>query len=64
MLLRSMSNSFTAVARNLVASRGLYLNGQALQNTQYTASENDLIDSKVIILRAGKDKMMVLAATE
>ncbi|KAF4621351.1 hypothetical protein D9613_000710 [Agrocybe pediades] len=53
-----------SAARNLVASRGLYLNGIAIQDAQRCASEDDLIDSGVLIIRAGKDKMMVLAATE
>ncbi|KDR75867.1 hypothetical protein GALMADRAFT_248598 [Galerina marginata CBS 339.88] len=56
-----MSNS---VARNLVASSGLYLNNQAIPDFQYKASKDDFLDGRVLILRAGKDKMLVLVAED
>ncbi|KAF8906509.1 hypothetical protein CPB84DRAFT_1822811 [Gymnopilus junonius] len=53
-----------AAARNLVASRGLYVNNQPVQDVQYTPTANDLLDGKFMILRAGKDKMLVLAVCD
>jgi tyrosyl-tRNA synthetase len=52
-----------AVARNLVASRGLYLNNQAIQDAQYKITPSNLLDNKFVILRAGKDKILVLLAS-
>jgi tyrosyl-tRNA synthetase len=51
-----------AVARNLVASRGLYLNNRTIQDPQYKITPPDLLDTKFVILRAGKDKMLILLA--
>ncbi|PPQ71089.1 hypothetical protein CVT26_011629 [Gymnopilus dilepis] len=55
-----LSNS---AAKNLVASRGLYINNQPIHDSQYRAKTADLLDGKLLILRAGKDKMLVLAAS-
>ena len=52
-----------AVARNLVASRGLYLNNQTVQDAQYKITPSNLLDDKFVILRAGKDKMLILLAS-
>ncbi|KXN92446.1 Tyrosine--tRNA ligase 1 [Leucoagaricus sp. SymC.cos] len=52
-----VSNS---AAKNLIASRGLYLNNQAIADAQYTVPVSSLIDSRVAILRAGKGKLLVL----
>ena len=52
-----------AAAKNLVASRGLYINNQPIHDSQYRAKTADLLDGKLLILRAGKDKMLVLAAS-
>jgi len=53
-----------AVARNLVASRGLYLNNQTIQDAQYKITPSSLLDNKFVILRAGKDKMLILLASD
>jgi len=53
-----------AVARNLVASKGLYLNNQVIQDGQYKITQADLLDDRIAVLRAGKDKLLVLAASD
>jgi len=52
-----------AVARNLVASRGLYLNNQSIQDAQFKITPSNLLDNKFVILRAGKDKILILLAS-
>ncbi|KAJ3567172.1 hypothetical protein NP233_g6537 [Leucocoprinus birnbaumii] len=51
-----------SAAKNLISSRGLYLNNQVVPEAQHTASTSSLIDSRVAILRAGKGKLLVLVA--
>jgi len=55
--------SSNSVSRNLVASRGLYLNNQTIQDPHYKIASPDLLDSKFVVLRAGKDKMLILFAS-
>lgn len=55
--------SSNSVSRTLVASRGLYLNNQAIQDAQYKITPSNLLDNKFVILRAGKDKMLILLAS-
>ena len=62
--LNHTNGPFKAVSRNLVASRGLYLNNQTIQDPQYKITPSDLLDSKFVILRAGKDKMLILLASD
>lgn len=50
-----------AVARNLVSSRGLYLNQVTIQDPQHKVTETDLLDDRFVVLRAGKDKLLLLA---
>ncbi|KAN0112002.1 hypothetical protein V8E52_007919 [Russula decolorans] len=47
-------------AKSLVAMRGLYLNGKTV-NAQRRVQPGDLIDGRLIIVRAGKDKHAVFA---
>ncbi|EAU91221.1 tyrosine-tRNA ligase [Coprinopsis cinerea okayama7 len=51
-----------SAGRSLVASRGLYLNNSPVPDIKTTISKNQLIDGRVAILRAGKDKLSVLVA--
>lgn len=51
-----------SAAKNLIASRGLYLNNQVVPEAQYTVQNSSLIDGRVAILRAGKGKLLVIVA--
>ncbi|KAH8995676.1 hypothetical protein EDB92DRAFT_1845462 [Lactarius akahatsu] len=48
----------TSAAKSLVAMRGLYLNGQTIDADRKIQPE-DLIDGRLVIVRAGKDKHVV-----
>lgn len=50
-----------AAARLLVQSRGLYYNNNPVPAVTFTADKTHLIDGKMIILKAGKGKMIILA---
>lgn len=50
----------TGAAKSLVAMRGLYLNGHTV-DAQRAVQPEDLIDGRLIIVRAGKDKHAVFA---
>ncbi len=50
-----------AVARNLVSSKGLYLNQETVQDPQHRITEGNLLDNRIVVLRAGKDKLLLLA---
>ncbi|KAG5730078.1 hypothetical protein E4T56_gene19845 [Termitomyces sp. T112] len=54
----------TSASRNLVQARGLYVNNQTVPEPQFKVTRSQLIDERVAILRAGKDKLLVLAAKE
>jgi tyrosyl-tRNA synthetase len=54
----------TAAARQLIQGKGLYFNDKVVPETQFVVTRDDLIDGRVLMLRAGKDKVMVLAITE
>ncbi|KAH6914049.1 tyrosine-tRNA ligase [Coprinopsis sp. MPI-PUGE-AT-0042] len=51
-----------SAAKSLVSSRGLYLNNAVVPDIQTTIAPSQLIDGSVAILRAGKDKLVVLVA--
>ena len=57
------SSSGTAEARRLVSSKGLYLNNVPIEDFQYTVTQNDLLDGKFVVVRAGSQKQLVLAIT-
>ncbi|KIY73071.1 tyrosyl-tRNA synthetase [Cylindrobasidium torrendii FP15055 ss-10] len=50
-----------AAARNLIHAKGLYFNDIVVPDSQYVTKEQDLVGGRVLVLRAGKDKMIVLA---
>ncbi|KAF9012357.1 hypothetical protein BDQ17DRAFT_1496704 [Cyathus striatus] len=52
--------SSNSAARTLIKSRGLYVNNQTVPDPQFKVTESLLIDNRIIILRAGKDKQLVL----
>ncbi|KAJ6625608.1 hypothetical protein B0H10DRAFT_1782616 [Mycena sp. CBHHK59/15] len=54
--------SSASAARLLVLSRGLYQNNRPVAEIQFTLQHHHLVDDRVAILRAGKDKMVVLVA--
>ncbi|PPQ67253.1 hypothetical protein CVT25_005837 [Psilocybe cyanescens] len=53
-----------SVSKTLVASRGLYLNNRSVPDTQYKAMPEDLLDGSFLIIRAGKDKILVLSSSD
>lgn len=50
-----------SAAKQLVGLGGLYLNGKKVQSVQQRVAQEDLIDGRLLVLRAGKDKHMVVA---
>lgn len=56
----SVHPSFIGAAKSLVAMRGLYLNGETV-DARRRIQAGDLIDGRLIIVRAGKDKHAVFA---
>ncbi|KAH9935494.1 uncharacterized protein B0H18DRAFT_868846 [Fomitopsis serialis] len=48
-------------ARQLVSAKGLYVNGRPITDTQLKLTSRDLIDNRLVILRAGKQKQAVIA---
>ncbi|KAF7321365.1 Tyrosine--tRNA ligase [Mycena kentingensis (nom. inval.)] len=50
----------TSAARTLVQSRGLYLNNQPVSEVSATIKSENLIDNEMVVLKAGKDKLVVL----
>jgi tyrosyl-tRNA synthetase len=55
-----VGSSSIGAAKSLVAMRGLYLNGQTI-DAHRRVQPGDLIDGRLIIIRAGKDKHAVFA---
>jgi tyrosyl-tRNA synthetase len=50
-----------AAARQLIQAGGLYLNNVAQRDPRFLLTRDVLVDSRVAIVRAGKDKHLVLA---
>ncbi|KAF8734970.1 hypothetical protein AX14_002988 [Amanita brunnescens Koide BX004] len=50
-----------SAARALVQARGLYLNNSPIPDVHFTLTRQHLVDDGLAILRAGKDKLLVLA---
>ncbi|KAF8910328.1 hypothetical protein CPB85DRAFT_684029 [Mucidula mucida] len=50
-----------SAARQLIQAQGLYLNDTIVPDSQHLASRDALLDGRVMVLRAGKDKIIVLA---
>jgi tyrosyl-tRNA synthetase len=58
-MLRFFVRSFSiGAAKSLVAMRGLYLNGQTIDGHRRVQS-SDLIDGRLVVVRAGRDKHAV-----
>ncbi|KAF5393420.1 hypothetical protein D9757_000615 [Collybiopsis confluens] len=53
----------TSAARQLIQSKGLYFNNQVVPDTWYTMTKAQLLDGRAVMIRAGKDKVILLAAT-
>ncbi|KAF9526001.1 hypothetical protein CPB83DRAFT_858482 [Crepidotus variabilis] len=51
-----------SAAKNLVTSRGLYLNNRPIKDARRQIEPRDLLDGSFVVLRAGKDKLLVLVA--
>ena len=54
--------SSNSAARALVQAKGLYISNQPVENHLSTVGPGDVIDERVVVLRAGKDKHLVLVA--
>ncbi|KAJ3735734.1 hypothetical protein DFJ43DRAFT_1113420 [Lentinula guzmanii] len=52
----------TSAARHLVQSKGLYFNGHVVPDVHFTLKRNNLLDDRAVMVRAGKDKVIILAA--
>ncbi|KIK67382.1 hypothetical protein GYMLUDRAFT_156230 [Collybiopsis luxurians FD-317 M1] len=55
--------SSTSAARLLIQSKGLYFNDQVVPDIWFTLGKAHLLDSRTVLLRAGKDKVILLATT-
>jgi tyrosyl-tRNA synthetase len=51
-------------ARRLVDQGGLYANNARITNASYVIEEGQLVDGRIAVLRAGKDKHIVLVMDE
>jgi len=54
--------SSNSAARVLVLSRGLYYNNKPVPEVQFTLHQMHLLNDELVILKAGKDKLVVLVA--
>lgn len=54
---------YPAAARQLIQSRGLYLNDNVVPDVRFTMDTTHLLDGRVATIRAGKDKIILLAVT-
>ena len=50
-----------AAAKQLVAPKGLYLNNVPVQDFRQKISKDDLLDERLVIVRSGGQKQVVLA---
>jgi tyrosyl-tRNA synthetase len=56
-----LNPTFSAAARQLALGNGLYLNNVPQPDVQFKLERSHLVDGRVAILRAGKDKHLILA---
>jgi tyrosyl-tRNA synthetase len=56
-----LTNTFSAAARQLAIGNGLYLNNISQPDVHFKLERSHLINGQVAILRAGKDKHLILA---
>ena len=54
----------TAAAKQLVASKGLYINNVPVQDPQQKLRPDDLLDGNIVVLRSGSQKQLVLMVAE
>ncbi|KAJ3900691.1 tyrosine-tRNA ligase [Lentinula edodes] len=54
--------SSTSAARQLAQSKGLYFNDQVVPDIRFTLHKSHLLDGRAVMIRAGKDKVILLAA--
>ena len=52
---------YTGAARNLVTAKGYYLNNVPVADVHQKLSSSDLIDGRLAFLRAGNQKVAVVA---
>ncbi|KAF8829199.1 hypothetical protein HHX47_DHR3000585 [Lentinula edodes] len=53
--------SSTSAARQLAQSKGLYFNDQVVPDIRFTLHKSHLLDGRAVMIRAGKDKVILLA---
>ncbi|KAF9071729.1 hypothetical protein BDP27DRAFT_1321811 [Rhodocollybia butyracea] len=51
----------TSAARQLIQSKGLYFNDHIVPDTHFTMNKTHLLDGRAVMIRAGKDKVILLA---
>ncbi|EEB91161.1 hypothetical protein MPER_10524, partial [Moniliophthora perniciosa FA553] len=54
--------SSTSAARQLIQARGLYVNDKTVPEIHFTMQEEQLLDGRIAVIRAGKDKVLILGA--
>ncbi|KAK7692788.1 hypothetical protein QCA50_004421 [Cerrena zonata] len=54
--------SSNSAARQLVAMKGLYVNNRTVMEPRQTIQQEDLLDGRLVILRSGSSKQIVLAS--
>ncbi|ESK97073.1 tyrosine-trna ligase [Moniliophthora roreri MCA 2997] len=54
--------SSTSAARQLIQARGLYVNDKVVPEIHFTVQEEQLLDGRIAVIRAGKDKILILGA--
>ncbi|KAJ3867907.1 tyrosine-tRNA ligase [Lentinula novae-zelandiae] len=54
--------SSTSAARQLAQSKGLYFNDQVVPDIRFTLHKSHLLNGRAVMIRAGKDKVILLAA--
>lgn len=52
----------SAAARQLVTMKGLYINNRTVAEPRQTVQKEDLLDGRLVILRSGSSKQVVLAS--
>ncbi|TFK54458.1 tyrosyl-tRNA synthetase [Heliocybe sulcata] len=53
-----------SAARNLVSSRGFYMNNRRVEDTGFMLQRSDLLDGRLAIVRAGKGNHLILALSD
>ncbi|KAJ3762407.1 hypothetical protein EV360DRAFT_79315 [Lentinula raphanica] len=55
--------SSSSNARQLIQSKGLYFNDHVVPDVRFTLEKSDLLDGCAVMVRAGKDKVILLATS-